>query len=225
MKVLIACEESQEVCKAFRELGHEAYSCDILPCSGGHPEWHIQCDVLIILNGGCIRTQDGIMHEIVKWDLLIGHPPCTYLTVTGARWLYADKNKDKPHPKFPERRKHQQEAVNFFIELWMAKIPKIALENPIGIMSTRFMKPSQIIKPCQFGHDANKKTCLWLKELPNLLPTKEVEVTFRKTKSGRIFDNWYWETSKLKGKERQMARSKTFQGIAKAMAEQWGGKI
>jgi len=211
MRVLVACEESQEVCKAFRELGHEAFSCDILPCSGGHPEWHIQDNVLNHLDDG--------------WDLMIAHPPCTYLTVTGMRWLYADKTKSKPHPKFLDRKDKEQKAVNFFVELWMAKIPYIAIENPVGIMSTRFMKPSQIIKPCQFGHDANKKTCLWLKKLPKLVPTNEVKVTFRKTKSGRIFDNWYWETSKLKGEARQIARSKTFPGIARAMAEQWSNKL
>jgi len=210
-KILIACEESQAVCKAFRELGHEAYSCDILPCSGGHTEWHIQGDVLEQLNMG--------------WDLMIAHPPCTFLTVTGMRWLYADKNKDRPHPKFPNRLKDQEKAIKFFKKLLESPIDKIAIENPVGIISTRIRKPNQIIKPCQFGEDANKRTCLWLKGLPKLIPTKEVKVTFRKTKSGAIFDNWYWETSKLKGKERQIARSKTFLGIAKAMAEQWGSLL
>jgi len=210
MKILIACEESQEVCKAFRKLGHEAFSCDTLPCSGGHPEWHIQDDVL--------------KHLDENWDMMIAHPPCTYLCVTSNKWL-----KDQPARKSgslvgKERRKAQQEAVNFFIELWNTKIPHIAIENPVGIMSTRFIKPMQIIHPYYFGDAVSKKTCLWLKNLPLLKKTNVVEAEYHTTKSGKKYPKWSMiDACKISDlKQRSIFRSKTFPGIARAMAEQWG---
>lgn len=208
MKVLVACEESQEVCKAFRELGHEAYSCDIQDCSGGHPEWHLKQDVIPLLN------QD--------WDLIIAHPPCTFLTVTGNRWFDVERYGDKAI----QRQKDREEAVAFFMQFVNAKCEKIAIENPIGHMSTAYKKPSQIIHPYMFGDPARKATCLWLKGLPKLTPTNIVEPIIIHYQNGKGTDNpWHMETMKLPPKERSKARSKTFPGIAKAMAEQWGGKL
>lgn len=211
MKVLIACEESQAVCKAFRELGHEAYSCDILPCSGGHPEWHIQGDVLEQLDKG--------------WDLMIAHPPCTYLSNAGIRWFNEDRYGDKAR----ERKRQRVEAQDFVIKLWNANIPRIVIENPRGWLNSQWRKPNQTIQPWMFGDEANKPTCLWIKGLPNLIPTKIVskgEMVSHVTKKGKIKTDskWYYEAFKLPPKERAMFRSKTFQGIAKAMAEQWGKK-
>ncbi len=207
MKVLVACEESQAVCKAFRELGHEAYSCDILPCSGGHPEWHIQDDVLKHLNEG--------------WDLMIAHPPCTYLSVSGLHW----------NKKNLERAKKTEEAINFFKILMDANINKIAIENPVGCLSSVIRKPEQIINPFEFGADASKKTCLWLKNLPKLYPTKYIQprmVNGKKRWSNQS-DNGQNVVYNSKGKivgwntdEIKLLRSKTYPGIAKAMAEQWG---
>lgn len=205
MKVLVGCEESQEVCKAFRKLGHEAYSCDILPCSGGHPEWHIQDDVLKHLDDG--------------WDLAIFHPPCTYLTVTGNKWF-------KPEfiERFPDRQKKREEAIEFFIKLYESKIKKVAVENPVGIMSTVFRKPDQYIQPYDFGDSYSKKTGLWLKNLPILLNTEIVSKgEFVTYKSGKRMPEWYANAG-LKGNDRAKIRNKTFPGIAKAMAEQWGGE-
>lgn len=233
MKVLVACEESQAVCKAFRELGHEAYSCDIQECSGGHPEWHIQGDVLQFLNpirltvaneyGILFATCDGKHHLIKnKWDLIIAHPPCTYLTVTGNRWF----NVERYGEKAIQRKKDREKAVNFFMEFVNADCNKIAVENPIGYMSTAFRKPDQIIHPYMFGDNARKATCLWLKGLVPLRPTNTVEPEIIKYKNGKGTDNpWHMDTMKLPPAERSKARSKTFPGIAKAMAEQWGGDI
>lgn len=205
MKVLIACEESQEVCKAFRELGHEAYSCDILPCSGGHPEWHIQCDVLEIIGNGdkTIPLQNSELIYIQNWDLMIAHPPCTHLAVSGARY-------------FKNKKKEQAESLKFVNVLLNAPILKIALENPVGIISTNIRKPDQIIQPYMFGEDASKKTCLWLKNLPKLIPTNVIEKKryANQTPSG--------QNNLPPSKDRGKLRSKTFPGIAKAMAEQWG---
>jgi len=212
LKGIVFCEESQAVTKAFRALGHEVYSNDIKPCSGGHPEWHIQ--------GDCFEVA-----KMEQWDFAIGHPPCTYLTNTGLRWLYSDKTKTSPHPKYPTRKKDQLDAVEFFKAMYNMDIPHIALENPIGVLSSMFMKPTQIIHPYQFGHDASKSTCLWLKNLPLLKPTKIVDVTYVETSTGKRFDKWYWDTSKFRGAERQAERSKTFQGIADAMASQWSEYI
>lgn len=214
MKILVACEESQAVTRELRNLGHEAYSCDIIETSGDNPEWHLKCDVLSILNDG--------------WDMMIAFPPCTYLTVTGARWLYhpEDKNLPKeqrrPHPKHPNRKEQQKDAIKFVKSLMNAPIEKIAIENPVGAISTSIRKPDQIIQPYQFGDEAQKTTCLWLKNLPKLEHTNLVDkgevVNF---KSGKKMSKWYAETSRLKPSERAKIRSKTFPGIAKAMAFQW----
>jgi hypothetical protein len=210
MKVLIACEESQAVTKAFRALGHEAYSCDILPCSGGHKEWHLQGDVFNYTN------QD--------WDLMIAHPPCTYLAVSGAAHLY---NKDKT-PNI-ERYKNQAEALNFVQRLMDLDIPRIAIENPISVISTHIRKPDQIIQPYWFGDSASKSTCLWLKNLPKLIPTNMVDKGEFKEwidkKSGKTKRQPLWFYQALQqaktSEERRTLRSKTFKGIAEAMATQW----
>ena len=215
MKVLVACEESQAVTKAFRALGHEAYSCDIQPCSGGHPEWHIMGDVLEQLSKG--------------WDLMIAHPPCTFLSVSGARWMYHADDKHLPtseripHPKHPHRRQYQREALDFVQALMDAPIPKIAVENPVSVISSQIRKPDQIIQPWQFGHEATKKTCLWLKNLPKLEHTKVVEKGARVfSKSGKSYPEWMNSARSLPDAERRKARSKTFSGMAEAMADQWG---
>lgn len=223
MKVLVACEESQRVCTEFRKSGHEAYSCDIEPCSGGRPEWHIQADVLPLLNGDCgFQTADGTRHEVVgKWDMIIAFPPCTYLTVTGNRWFNVERYGDKA----VQRHKNREQAINFFMQFVDADCERIAIENPIGIMSTEYRKPDQIIQPYQFGEPERKSTCLWLKGLPPLSPTNIVEPKIIKCASGAIESNWHMETLPLKPKERSKLRSKTFKGIAKAMAGQWGTKI
>lgn len=185
MRILVACEESQAVCKAFRAKGHEAYSCDIIPCSGGHPEWHLQQDVTPLLQQ--------------HWDMIIAFPPCTDLAVSGARY-FAEKQRDG----------RQQRSIDFFMQFAGANCEKIAIENPIGIMSSRWRKPDQIIQPWQFGHGETKATCLWLKGLPKLVPTDIVE--------GREKRIWKMPPSA----DRAKLRSKTYKGIAKAMAEQWG---
>jgi site-specific DNA-cytosine methylase len=190
MKVLVACEESQEVCKAFRDLGHEAYSCDLKPCSGGHPEWYIQDDIMNVLR-----------HGGEEWDLIIAHPYCTHTSVSGARW-FAQKRKDG----------RQQEAIRFFMFFTTLKCEKVAIEHPISIMSSEYRKPDQIIQPYMFGHGETKATCLWLKGLPKLKPTDIVE--------GREQKIWKMPPSK----DRAELRSKTYPGIAKAMAQQWGRK-
>ena len=218
-KILIACEESQTVCKAFRSKGFEAYSCDILEPSGGHPEWHILGDALISIRGGIVTTMDGKEHDVGTWDLLIAHPPCTYLTVTGNRWF----NISRYGVKAVQRYKDREEAADFFMRFVKCKSPKVAIENPIGYMSTAYQKPTQIIHPYMFGDPARKATCLWLKGLPKLTPTDIVEPDIIRYKNGNGTDNpWHMETMKLPPTERAKARSKTFPGIAKAMAEQWG---
>jgi len=199
-RVLVACEESQTVCKAFRKLGHEAFSCDVLPCSGGHPEWHIQDDVLKHLDEG--------------WDLMIAHPPCTHLAVSGSRY-FKQKQLDG----------RQQEAISFFMELVNAPIKKICVENPVCIMSSKYQKPTQIIQPYQFGHGAMKTTCLWLKGLPKLIPTKLVEKEYIILKDGTKYPKWSYVTWKLSKEQRGLERSKTFQGVADAMAEQWSKEL
>lgn len=218
MKVLIACEESQEVCKAFRAKGHEAYSCDIQECSGGRPEWHINVDVLPILNGNCtFSTQDGEVHSIVgKWDLLIAHPPCTRLCSSGQRWLYFGEEKYRA-----EKIKEQQEAIGFFFRFVMADCDRIAIENPIGIMSRVYRKPDCIYNPYDFeGETECKNTCLWLKGLPPLKPTQNLpkeqrtQGIWKAHFDGKAYDWNDKETARL--------RSRTPSGVAKAMAEQWG---
>lgn len=220
MKVLVACEESQAVTKEFRALGHEAYSCDIIECSGGHPEWHIMQDVLTLLNGYChFKTCNGLEHYIdAKWDMIIAFPPCTYLTVTGNRWF----NVEKYGEKAIERQRLREEAVKFFMAFANADCERIAIENPIGVMSSEFRKPNQIIHPYMFGDPERKGTCLWLKNLPELVPTNIVEPRIIKYKNGKGTDSpWHMETMSLPPAERAKMRSKTFPGIAKAMSEQW----
>lgn len=217
MRVLIACEESQEVCKAFRARGHEAYSCDVQEPSGGHPEWHILGDALEALNGGKIVTMDGIDHNVGKWDMLIAHPPCTYLTLAGNKWF-----KPEFADRFPDRKKQRKEAVDFFMAIANADCDKIAIENPVGIMSSQWRKPDQYIEPYMFGDPEKKKTGLWLKGLPLLKPTNIVEPVIIHCKSGANEPRWHMETMHLPKEERSRVRSKTFFGIAKAMAEQWG---
>lgn len=220
MNVLVACEESQRVCIAFRKIGHVAYSCDIIECSGNHPEWHIQGDVLSLLNGGTFTTQDGTPHCIYqKWDLIIAHPPCTYLTVTGNRWF----NIGRYGERAIERKREREKAAGFFMQFVYTNCERVAIENPIGYMSTYYKKPSQIIQPYMFGDKARKATCLWLKNLPCLVPTNIVKPEIIKYKNGKGTDNpWHVETMKFPPSERARLRSKTFPGIARAMAEQWG---
>jgi hypothetical protein len=204
MKVLIACEESQAVCIEFRKRGHEAYSCDLQECSGGHPEWHIKDDVLNHLNDG--------------WDLMIGHPECTRLTVTANKWY-----KPEFAHRFPTIHQDRELAVDFFMKLINAPIEKIAIENPIGIMSTRYRKPNQVIQPFQFGDKHRKATCLWLKNLPLLKSTEIVEPEYKLYNSKRGGKSKYpmaWA-----GKHTSKQRSVTFPGIARAMAEQWSSVL
>ena len=204
MKILVACEESQAVTKELRRLGHEAYSCDLLPCSGGHPEWHLQQDVLPLLKE--------------KWDMIIAFPPCTHLAVSGARH-FEQKRKDG----------RQQQGIDFFMKFVNADCPRIAIENPIGIMSSIYRKPDQIIQPWMFGDKFTKSTCLWLKGLPKLEPTNIVEKgefiewTCKKTGKKKRQAKWFFEALKnaKTNEERSIIRSKTFPGIAKAMSEQW----
>ncbi len=194
MKILVACEESQAVTIELRKLGHEAYSCDIEPCSGGHPEWHLQQDVVPLLKE--------------KWDMIIAFPPCTHLASSGARW-FEQKRRDG----------RRRQGIDFFMRFTNLQCPKVAIENPIGIMSTYYRKPDQIIQPWMFGHPEKKATCLWLKGLPLLQPTNDVSEimkTLPKNKQERLR---YLPPST----ERAKLRSKTFPGIAKAMAEQWAG--
>jgi len=211
MKILIACEESQSVTKAFRKLGHEAFSCDLLDASGGHPEWHIKGDALKEAYSG-------------KYDMMIAHPPCTYLAVSGARWMY---NKDGSVNQ--ERLQNQKDALQFVYNLMDAPMDKIAIENPVSVISSQIRKPEQIIQPWQFGDEAQKTTCLWLHNLPQLKSTKIVgkgEFIEWTDKNGKKKKQakWYLEAlSKAKtNAERRTLRSKTFQGIADAMAQQWG---
>lgn len=236
LNILIACEESQAVCKAFRKLGHNAYSCDLLACSGEHPEWHFNHDVTDVLNKTNLILQNGKKASVKgAWDLMIGHPPCTYLAVSGAQWYYHpdDKNlpveKRRPHPKYPNRAKDREDGVNFFMLLANARIKRIAIENPVGIMSNRWRKPDQKIQPYEFGDPYSKGTCLWLKNLWTLHPSKETEDHGEKIffKSGKSQPKWYSEAlSKARTpEERRTLRSKTFPGIARAMAEQWSIQI
>lgn len=221
MKVLIACEESQRVCAAFREKGHDAYSCDVIECSGGHPEWHIIQDVLPLLNGKCsFITCDGIQHNIHdKWDLIIAHPPCTYLAVTGNRWFNVDRYGEKAISRIEERKK----AVNFFMQFVNSNCEKIAIENPVGVMSSLWRKPDQIIQPYMFGEPFEKKTCLWLKGLNKLKSTNIVKPLTRVNfDSGKTMSKWYADCWRLPKEQRSKERSKTFEGISKAMADQWG---
>lgn len=221
MKVLVACEESQEVCKAFRALGHEAYSCDIQEPSGGHPEWHIQQDVLPLINGDCtFEAMDGIEHHIDgEWDLLICHPPCTYMSKAGARWMYP-----KAGVINPERLALALEAKEFFMQFANAKCKHIAIENPRPLKVVKLPNPSQVIQPFEYGDPYSKATFLWIKNLPDLIPT-EILTEF----SPWVPSNTGAFSRGAKGSRgaayNAKDRSKTFPGIARAMAEQWGGDI
>lgn len=230
IRVLVACEESQEVCKAFRARGFEAYSCDIQECSGGHPEWHIKGDALMLINGSCsFTTMDGCTHTIEgKWDLMIAHPPCTDLCVSGAR-----------HFEKKRANGRQEKSIKFFAKFLEADCNKIAIENPVGIISGEYilkwfpdlakeynmpLKPSQIIQHYEFGHPYTKKTCLWLVGLPELKKTDVLTkpsngwVNQSFTSDGRYGGyNGKFNTAKQ--------RSKTFPNIAQAMAEQWGNYL
>ena len=235
MRVLVACEESQRVTSELRRLGHEAYSCDIERCSGKHPEWHIQSDVLPLINGFCsFSTMDGTLHTITgKWDMMIAFPPCTYLTIAGTRHFSEKCNSPE---QLSERKMLRDKAAKFFIQLANADCDKIAIENPVGYMNTHYKKPTQIIEPYFFAENVNdtenyvtKRTCLWLKGLPKLKPINELP-------RPAPYGNYHAECGKVKGicwvmkvsagnrKERARLRSMTFKGVAKAMAEQWAGK-
>ena len=219
MNVLVACEESQRVCIAFREKGHNAFSCDIEPCSGGHPEWHIMQDVIPLLNGRCsFTTMDGIEHSIGgKWDLIIAHPPCTYLSNAGARWLYANGKLNE------ERYRKGLDGKKFFMAMLNADCQRIAVENPIPSSIYDLPQYTQIIQPYQFGEPWSKKTCLWLKGLEPLHPTNIVADYKPYCSSGSYSAT---HNPKYKGASRKggsaKSRSKTFDGIARAMASQWG---
>ena len=237
MKILVACEESQRVCTEFRKLGHEAYSCDIEPCSGGHPEWHIQDDVIPLLNGNCdFKTVNGDMHHLIgKWDMIIAFPPCTHLAISGAAWF--DKKREDGR---------QEDAIKFFMNIMNADCEKISVENPVNIISGNYIekyfpelqkkykfpiKPTQSIQPFQFGDMARKKTCLWLKGLPQLKPTKIVDcgkIVGKGFSVGASADYARDENGKSiawNDPRTAKARSKTFPGIAMAMAEQWGNEV
>jgi len=202
MKILVACEESQAVTKRLRKRGHEAYSCDVVPCSGGHPEWHLQQDVTPLLQTG-------------EWDMIIAFPPCTHLAVSGARH-FKEKIADG----------RQQQGIDFFMLFANAKCDKIMIENPIGIMSTRYRKPDQIVQPWMFGQPYTKSTCLWLKGLPKLEATKIVEKgKVYTSKSGKRMSWFFYESAKLNPAERAKFRSATPKGFAKAMAKQWTSRV
>ena len=196
MKVLIACEESQRVCAEFRRLGHEAYSCDIQECSGGRPEWHIKQDVLPLLNGRCrFETMDGQHHEISgRWDLIIAHPPCTYLSNAGARFLYPKGVLNE------ERLKLGLEAKEFFMAFYNADCEKICIENPTPSRVYGLPKYTQVIQPWMFGHPVQKRTCLWLKGLEPLKPTEIVE----ERQSSKVPGNWFNKGGKT---ERRLSRA------------------
>ena len=235
MRILIACEESQEVCKAFRNKGHEAYSCDLIECSGGYPEWHIRQDVLPLLNGNCeFATADGQRHTINdRWDMIIAFPPCTHLANSGAAW-FEKKRADG----------RQRSGIEFFCNFLNANCEKIIIENPVGIISGRYVKqyfpdlaekyglpkkPTQIIHPWMFGENYSKSTCLWIKGVEPLFPQISerppldwVEWIDKKSKKNKRQSKWLYDCWSLSPGERSKVRSKTFPGIAKAMAEQWG---
>jgi hypothetical protein len=217
MNVLVACEESQRVTTEFRRLGHNAFSCDIIEQSGRHPEWHIMQDVLPLLNGDCVfETTDGVEHEIVgQWDMIIAFPPCTYLTNAGARHLW------KGHRLNKERYAKGLEAKKFFMQIYNATCDKIAIENPTPSRIYELPEKTQVIQPYQFGHPFTKRTQLWLKGLPKITPTNIVEPERTFCPSGSYSGKHNEKHRGIFTKDRARQRSKTFPGIAKAMAEQW----
>jgi len=203
IKALIGCEESQTICKAFRRLGVEAYSNDLLDCSGGHPEWHLKMDVFEAI-------------KLKQWDLFIVHPECQRLTVAANKYY-----KPEYAEQFPNIHEERKKAIDFFKKLTKVDIPYKAIENPIGIMSSKYRKPDQIIQPYQFGDSERKATCLWLYNLPQLMFTKVVQPEIITLSSGRTDSKLHYETFRLPLEERRKARSKTFEGIAQAIAIQW----
>lgn len=212
MRVLVACEESQRVCTAFRERGHIAYSCDVQEPSGGHPEWHILGDVLEVLDGGGFDTMDGSSRYVQSWDLIIAHPPCTYLTAAGACRMYPHKGQIDP-----ERYAKAMDARRFFMRMYNAPCERVCVENPRPLKVCELPPPTQVIQPYEYGHPYSKATCLWLRGLPPLRPTKIIKdyEPYVCTGSGKP------GVSRAGGAAK--TRSKTFEGIAQAMAEQWGG--
>ena len=220
MKILVACEESQAVTIELRKLGHEAYSCDIIPCSGGHPEWHIRADVTPLINGECaFFTDDGASHyQFGAWDMIIAFPPCTYLTNAGARHLW------KNHELNQERYTKGLEAKKFFMKLYNADCEKIAIENPTPSRIYDLPEKSQVIQPYMFGHPFTKRTQLWLKGLPPLQPTEVVQPERTWCPSGSYSGKHEEKNRGMFTKDRAINRSKTFPGIARAMAEQWAGQ-
>lgn len=218
IRVLVACERSGVVREAFNSMsGFHAMSCDLSPCDDGRPDYHIQGDALEVIEQG--------------WDAMIAHPPCTYLTVTGNKWF-----KPEYATRFPDRQRHRQEAIEFFMRIANAPIPCIAIENPVGIMSTVWRKADQVIQPFHFGDEASKGTCLWLKNLPKLVHIKSPDLfneqathvhkgEFYTAKSGKRIAKWYSDALKLPPAERQRVRSQTFPAIARAMADQWAPAI
>jgi len=201
LRVLIGCEFSGVVRRAFRNAGHDAWSCDLLPAEDGDVH-HLQCDVLGVIDRG--------------WNLAIFHPPCTYLTCAGNKWF-----KPEFRVRFPGRAQKREDALRFVAALLAAPIPRIALENPIGVISSRIRKPDQVIQPWQFGFNARKATCLWLKGLPPLTPTQVVPVTIVRTRGGNTMSRWHVNCGHYNRAQRARERSRTFPGIAKAMSEQW----
>lgn len=220
MKILVACEESQRVTIEFRKLGHQAFSCDIIDCSGGHPEWHIKQDVLPLLSGNCsFKTVDGALHTIDgKWDMIIAFPPCTYLTNAGARWFNESKYGDSARI----RKSKRLVAADFFMSIINADCDKIAVENPKGYMNSHYRKPDQIIQPYYFGDPEYKITCLWLKNLKLLTPTDILDNPLNNYPTYKSKDGYTKHVGfVLRHPNNAKIRSKTFPGIAKAMAEQW----
>jgi hypothetical protein len=223
MRVLVACEESQAVTIEGRNLGHEVYSCDIVECSGGHPEWHIKQDVIPLLDGDCtFTTMDGTEHHIDgEWDMIIAHPPCTRLCTTSQRWLYFGDQKYRS-----QKIKEQQAAIVFFMFFALAKCDKIAIENPQGIMSTAFRKPDCIYNPYDFeGETECKKTCLWLKGLQPLKPTRAIPLPESERTRGIFKSHFDGKIIAWDNPECARLRSVTPKGVAKAMAEQWLGEF
>ena len=229
LKVLIACEESQRVCTEFRKRGFEAYSCDLLECGGEHYDWHVMGDVLPLLNGGVdFYTMDMTSHHVERWDLIIAHPPCTYLTLAGNRWFDTAKYGKKAEQRWSDRAK----SAVFFMRFVSADCDHIAIENPIGVMSTYYKEANQIINPYQFGDPVRKPTCLWLKNLPLLDSTNIVEYQVTEDANGNRYSGPAFHARDENGKilawndpMTAKIRSRTYEGIARAMAEQWGGFI
>jgi len=241
LNILIACEESQACCRVFREMGHNAFSCDLFDCSGTffgteesdpRPYWHFNHDVTTVLDKTNLTLQDNTQAVIDgPWDLMIGHPPCTYLAVSGARWMYDPADKDKPiedrrpHPRFKDRRQQQKDGAAFFRFLADADVKRIAIENPVGVMSSLWRKPDQSVQPYMFGDPYSKNTCLWLKGLHCLHPSKETADHGERIyfESGKSQPKWYSDgmTKTKSAQERQKWRSKTFPNVARAIAEQW----